>query len=237
MPAGRLEFMVTDSTMTVLITAGKVAAGFEISEDVRVVALDVDLHIDAMDASSADLSHYRMICSSTSGARGCPSALPCRTAPWRTSCAAWNGSGLPGGCSCGDDDQSRSISPHAGLYSAVDGGRANRAGGIQDGYGRGLLAGPARAAEATVLQATPVIWPLLAATGWRTVARKPEQPVANNYAIQPGNLVLDCTTELWNLYGPTETTIWSTLGRVERGVEAISIGRPIANTRYISTKT
>jgi acyl-CoA synthetase (AMP-forming)/AMP-acid ligase II/acyl carrier protein len=33
------------------------------------------------------------------------------------------------------------------------------------------------------------------------------------------------------MYGPTETTIWSTAGRVERGGAAISIGRPIANTR------
>lgn len=36
--------------------------------------------------------------------------------------------------------------------------------------------------------------------------------------------------EIFNLYGPTETTIWSTLSRI--GVEdVISIGRPISNTR------
>ncbi|HEX6291276.1 MAG TPA: amino acid adenylation domain-containing protein, partial [Herpetosiphonaceae bacterium] len=36
--------------------------------------------------------------------------------------------------------------------------------------------------------------------------------------------------ELHNMYGPTETTIWSTTQQVERGSTAISIGRPIANT-------
>jgi acyl carrier protein len=36
---------------------------------------------------------------------------------------------------------------------------------------------------------------------------------------------------LWNLYGPTETTIWSTVERVRPGTERISIGRPIANTQ------
>jgi acyl-CoA synthetase (AMP-forming)/AMP-acid ligase II len=36
--------------------------------------------------------------------------------------------------------------------------------------------------------------------------------------------------ELWNMYGPTETTIWSTVGRVAAGPAEISIGRPIANT-------
>ena len=34
-----------------------------------------------------------------------------------------------------------------------------------------------------------------------------------------------------NMYGPTETTIWSTTSEVERGATSISIGRPIANTR------
>ena len=32
------------------------------------------------------------------------------------------------------------------------------------------------------------------------------------------------------MYGPTETTIWSTLERVESEATRISIGRPIANT-------
>ena len=36
---------------------------------------------------------------------------------------------------------------------------------------------------------------------------------------------------LWNLYGPTETTIWSTLSRVEPGEGPVLVGRPIANTR------
>ena len=37
--------------------------------------------------------------------------------------------------------------------------------------------------------------------------------------------------EVWNLYGPTETTIWSTIERVEHGDGPVSIGRPIANTQ------
>jgi hypothetical protein len=35
---------------------------------------------------------------------------------------------------------------------------------------------------------------------------------------------------LWNLYGPTETTIHSTAARIEPGAEHISIGRPISRT-------
>ncbi|MEU8379424.1 amino acid adenylation domain-containing protein [Streptosporangium sp. NPDC048865] len=36
--------------------------------------------------------------------------------------------------------------------------------------------------------------------------------------------------ELWNLYGPTETTIWSLAHRVPEGAESMSIGVPVANT-------
>jgi aryl carrier-like protein len=36
---------------------------------------------------------------------------------------------------------------------------------------------------------------------------------------------------LWNLYGPTETTIWSTVCKIVPGPEPISIGRPVSNTQ------
>ncbi len=48
--------------------------------------------------------------------------------------------------------------------------------------------------------------------------------------------MLECGSQLWNLYGPTETTIWSTLYQVSpnesRGIShTVPIGRPIANTQ------
>jgi acyl-CoA synthetase (AMP-forming)/AMP-acid ligase II/acyl carrier protein len=43
--------------------------------------------------------------------------------------------------------------------------------------------------------------------------------------------------ELWNLYGPTETTIWSSVEKIEPGDRVLSIGRPIANTQlYVVDK-
>ena len=36
---------------------------------------------------------------------------------------------------------------------------------------------------------------------------------------------------IYNMYGPTETTIWSTTHPVEKQATAITIGRPIANTQ------
>ena len=49
--------------------------------------------------------------------------------------------------------------------------------------------------------------------------------------------LVDCTGELWNMYGPTETTIWSTVGRVSDATETITIGRPIANTQTFILET
>ncbi|HMC28675.1 MAG TPA: AMP-binding protein, partial [Verrucomicrobiae bacterium] len=37
--------------------------------------------------------------------------------------------------------------------------------------------------------------------------------------------------QILNMYGPTETTIWSTMHRVDAVAESIPIGRPIANTQ------
>ena len=42
--------------------------------------------------------------------------------------------------------------------------------------------------------------------------------------------ILPRVAALWNLYGPTETTIWSTAARIDDADETVSIGRPIANT-------
>ena len=36
--------------------------------------------------------------------------------------------------------------------------------------------------------------------------------------------------ELWNVYGPTETTIWSTLEHITPGSGPVLVGRPISNT-------
>ena len=41
-------------------------------------------------------------------------------------------------------------------------------------------------------------------------------------------LVSTCGS-VWNMYGPTETTIWSSVARIES--DEVTIGRPIANTQ------
>jgi amino acid adenylation domain-containing protein len=92
------------------------------------------------------------------------------------------------------------------------------------------LAGLLRDSGATVMQATPSTWRLLAEVGW------PGSPAL--CALSGGEelpadlarwLAASCG-ELWNLYGPTETTIWSLAERVEPGAPEVAIGRPLSNS-------
>jgi amino acid adenylation domain-containing protein len=94
-----------------------------------------------------------------------------------------------------------------------------------------LLAELLKQSRATVMQATPVTWRLLFESGWHGDANL--KVLVGGEALPPGlakDLVARCGP-VWNMYGPTETTIWSTIYRVT-GKESgnVPIGRPIDNT-------
>jgi amino acid adenylation domain-containing protein len=83
----------------------------------------------------------------------------------------------------------------------------------------------------TVMQATPSTWRLLLDAGWS--GKSDMQALCGGEAM-PIDLAVSLITkvaELWNMYGPTETTIWSTAGRIVDATGVPSIGKPIANTR------
>lgn len=85
----------------------------------------------------------------------------------------------------------------------------------------------------TVMQATPATWKLLIAAGWQGDARM--KILCGGEAMEPAlaRSLLVRSEELWNMYGPTETTIWSAAHRVESAEhEAIPVGRPIQNTSF-----
>ncbi|MFJ1538915.1 amino acid adenylation domain-containing protein [Micromonospora chalcea] len=90
------------------------------------------------------------------------------------------------------------------------------------------LAAALDAFGATVMQATPSTWRMLLDAGW---TGDPGLRVLAGGEALPAELaqrLLGRCAELWNMYGPTETTIWSAVARVDHG--PISIGEPIANT-------
>jgi len=94
-----------------------------------------------------------------------------------------------------------------------------------------LLAGRLTESGATVMQVTPSGWKLLLDGGWR--GRVGFKILSGGEALsrELADRLLDGGTSLWNLYGPTETTIWSTITKVEAGEGPVSLGRPISNSQ------
>jgi amino acid adenylation domain-containing protein len=88
-----------------------------------------------------------------------------------------------------------------------------------------------RESSITVMQATPITWRLLLESGWE--GAKGFKILCGGEAIprELANRLLATGAEVWNLYGPTETTIWSTIHRIDSRPGSVPIGKPIANTR------
>ncbi len=87
------------------------------------------------------------------------------------------------------------------------------------------------ASGATVLQATPITWRLLLAAGWQPVPRFRALCGGEALPADLARTLLDVGVELWNMYGPTETTIWSAIHQVADIDGLVPIGRPVGNTQ------
>ncbi|MEA5577739.1 amino acid adenylation domain-containing protein [Anabaena sp. UHCC 0451] len=89
----------------------------------------------------------------------------------------------------------------------------------------------------TLMQATPATWRMLLDAGWEGNSQLKilcgGEALSQNLASQ----LCQKAASVWNLYGPTETTIWSTIHQVDKSEAFVPIGRPIANTQiYILDK-
>lgn len=82
----------------------------------------------------------------------------------------------------------------------------------------------------SVMQATPATWQMLIRSGWTADDCTMKilcggEPLTRALADE----LLERCAHVWNVYGPTETTIWSTICKIQGG-NPISIGRPVSNT-------
>lgn len=86
--------------------------------------------------------------------------------------------------------------------------------------------------NATVVQATPVTWQQLLEAGWRGEPALKILCGGEAFPRELANELVKYSTSVWNMYGPTETTIWSAALEVKRGEGPVPIGHPIANTEF-----
>ena len=84
-----------------------------------------------------------------------------------------------------------------------------------------------------LLQCTPGMWQMLLEAGWQGDAGLRALCGGERLGKDLAGRLLGKVKELWNMYGPTETTIWSSALRIDRVDEAsVAVGGPIANTTF-----
>jgi len=83
----------------------------------------------------------------------------------------------------------------------------------------------------SLMQATPGLWNMLIGAQWNGSAILKVitcgEPLTDNLKQK----LMERAGEVWNMYGPTETTIFSTGLLIRDAEEQVSIGRPVRNTR------
>ena len=85
--------------------------------------------------------------------------------------------------------------------------------------------------QVTIMQATPSTYKMMIAAGWEQLLNLKilcgGEPLTKDLADKLGTR----STALYNMYGPTETTIYSTGKQIDINDEIITIGKPINNTQ------
>jgi len=86
--------------------------------------------------------------------------------------------------------------------------------------------------EITSFQATPATWRLLITSRWS--GKRGLKMLCGGEALsrELANELMRIGGELWNCYGPTETTIWSSVIRLKKESGIVPVGPPMANTSF-----
>ena len=222
LPAARLNFMLTDSGATVLVAVGGVTAELAVPDGVHLLDFSAEAHslggLDSTDfEANVDTDDVAYVIY-TSGSTGLPKGVAVSHGSLSNFlCSMKHEPGLAA------DDVVMALTTISFDIAALElylplvvGARIELA-SREVATDPGALAQLLSASNATVMQATPTAWRQLVEVGWR--GRPGFRALCGGEAL-PRDLadaILERVQELWNLYGPTETTIWSAAERVERG--------------------
>jgi amino acid adenylation domain-containing protein len=232
-PKDRIDFMLEDSSAKVLITSKKYSGHFS-SNAKEILIEDVINEIDSFSAeepnvqfSSEELAYILY----TSGSTGKPKGVQIRHYNLLNFLLSMEKE--PGMTA---DDKILAVTTIsfdiAGLelyLPLICGAQLILADSDTSKDGR-LLLDLVEDENISFMQATPYTWRMMLEAGWENCM--PIKILCGGEAL-PRDMVNKLTLRsgaLWNMYGPTETTIWSTLKLIKND-EDISIGKPIANTQ------
>lgn len=83
----------------------------------------------------------------------------------------------------------------------------------------------------SIMQATPATWRMMLNDRWEKKYPIKVLCGGESFPKDLAHELLQRSNSVWNLYGPTETTIWSTIKRITEDEDQITIGHPIDNTQ------
>jgi amino acid adenylation domain-containing protein len=232
-PKDRLAFIAADAGLLLLLTqeslaaevAGISAISVQIDAEWPAIAGESDARLDAVDPGSIAYVLY------TSGSTGKPKGvrIPHRAlANFLTTMRA-----EPGFTA---SDRLLAVTSLSFDIAGLELFLPLIAGGVVEIAPRAAVVDGARLAEIlvsraiTVMQATPSTWRLLLDAGWQGA---PIKVLVGGEAV-PRELVdklAPRVASVWNMYGPTETTIWSAVQLLHADGGSVPIGRPIGNTQ------
>jgi amino acid adenylation domain-containing protein len=234
-PQERLRFMLDDTQAPVLVTQQRLVGDLPVSQ-AQVVCIDSDWATIAREtaaspggrATAENLAYVIY----TSGSTGVPKGVQI---PHRAVVNFLHTMGQQPGLTAADvllavTTLSFDIAALELFLPLMVGARVEIVSRVVAADGKGLMQRLTDTA-ATVMQATPATWRLLLEAGW---TGSPHLKVLCGGEALPWELaalLLERAASVWNLYGPTETTIWSAVSRVEAQDGRVSLGRPIANTQ------
>jgi amino acid adenylation domain-containing protein len=237
-PAERLEMVLADSGMAVLVTAEALLAGLP-AHGVRTLCLDRDQERDREETAAEDRAPLERSASAgnlayviyTSGSTGRPKGVQVAHGAivnFLRAMAERVGIG-PGDVVPALTTLSFDIAGLEIYLPLSMGGRVEVVGKDEAADG-GLLAARLRDCGATLVQATPATWRLLVGTGWEGIPGLRALCGGEALPRDLADALLARGLRLWNVYGPTETAVWSTAGPVAAEVGPVLLGPPVANT-------
>ncbi|ASZ09481.1 non-ribosomal peptide synthetase [Chitinophaga pendula] len=84
--------------------------------------------------------------------------------------------------------------------------------------------------QPTIIQSTPAMWQLIVKNCSLLLSNVKALIGGELVSCNLGGQLLAYCREVWNMYGPTETTIWSAIQKIRRSEESSFVGRPIHRT-------
>ena len=235
-PPERLEYMLADSGAKVLVTEQELARALD-AKGIEVCCIDRDEAIvarqDSGDPEPSPSSESLAYVIYTTGSTGRPKGVEI---PHRAVVNFLGSMARAPGFSARDrilavTTVSFDIAALELLLPLSVGGSLVLAGDA-DVYDGRRLAELIDSQGVTVMQATPATWRLMLEAGWLGSDGLKVLCGGEALPLDLARVLAGKCASLWNMYGPTETTIWSSIAPIPAQAERITIGRPIANTQF-----